>query len=203
MPNPGLARWLGLLPPWGGSRRRCQAGPREAASPAADGLAPQCLAAWRARGCHWQWASLPAIGAASMGGWVEEPGQPRRGSVSDGRTIHRAGGAGRLLGSPSMGARVGKRGEGNGALSRQVVSIEFFSRQPNGRHPQCGREERRRLHPGKRRGRRVGFPLGRRLGTPPALHRDDAAACCSNSTRKAATSMHEMGTPLPNPICPI
>ncbi len=39
-------------------------------------------------------------------------------------------------------------------------------------------------------------------GTPPRLHRDDVAACCRNSTRRAATSMHEMGTPLPNPTFP-
>ena len=39
-------------------------------------------------------------------------------------------------------------------------------------------------------------------GTPPRLHRDDVAARCRNSTRRAATSMHEMRTPLPNPIFP-
>ena len=39
-------------------------------------------------------------------------------------------------------------------------------------------------------------------GTPQRLHRDDVAARCRNSTRRAATSMHEMGTPLPNPTFP-
>jgi hypothetical protein len=43
---------------------------------------------------------------------------------------------------------------------------------------------------------------GGSLGTPPRLHRDDVAARCSNSTRRAATSMHAIGTPLPNPTFP-
>ncbi len=41
--------------------------------------------------------------------------------------------------------------------------------------------------------------LGRRLALHAAvLHRDDVAACCSNSTRTAATSIHAIRTPLRN-----
>ena len=42
---------------------------------------------------------------------------------------------------------------------------------------------------------------GGSLGTPRCIALM-FAACCRNSTRRAATSMHEMGTPLPNPILP-
>ena len=43
---------------------------------------------------------------------------------------------------------------------------------------------------------------GGSLGTPPRLYRDDVAARCRNSTRRAATLMHAIRTPLPNPIFP-
>jgi len=42
---------------------------------------------------------------------------------------------------------------------------------------------------------------GGSLGTPRCIAMM-FAACCRNSTRRAATSMHEMRTPLPNPIFP-
>jgi hypothetical protein len=41
--------------------------------------------------------------------------------------------------------------------------------------------------------------LSRRLSKHAAAsHRDDVAACCSNSTGTAVTSMHEISTPLPS-----
>ena len=135
-----------------------------------------------------------------MGGWVEEPGQPRRGSVSDGRTIHRAGGAGRLLGSPSMGARVGGRGEGTvRCLDR--LSIQVLVSPMADIHSAAQKNDVAFIQASDVVDALVSRSGGDSLGTP-RLHRDDAAACCSDSTGTAATSMHQRGTPLPNPICP-
>ena len=60
-------------------------------------------------------ASYPAIGPASLGGWAEEPGQPRRGPLSEADRPPAADGAGRLVGWPSLSGcwRVGERADGN------------------------------------------------------------------------------------------
>ena len=161
----------------------------------------------RARGCVGLLVSRAGGRAGVDGGWAEEPGRPLRGWLPRGRRAVRppaADGAGRLVGWPSLGVwRVGERADGNedSCVGPDILS---FNRMAD-------------IHDAARKNDvdsieasvvadAIIFLLARSgggsHGTPPRLHRDDVAARCRNSTRRAATSMHEMGTPLPNPTFP-